>query len=70
MVIQDIKLTKEKNAPTSLAISMAMWIRWYGAEHITQYGRSRVYFDATRRHDRAIIRPVLPRRMPWSSISV
>jgi hypothetical protein len=36
----------EKNAPTLLAISMAMRIRWYGAEHIAQYGRSRATLDA------------------------
>ncbi len=39
--MQDIKLMKEKNGPASRAISMAMRIRWYGAEHIAQYGRSR-----------------------------
>jgi len=32
----DIKSMTEKNAPTSLAISMAMRISWYGAEHIAQ----------------------------------
>ncbi len=42
MVMQDIKSTKEKNAPTSLAISMAMRIRRYGTECIAQYGRSRL----------------------------
>ena len=36
-----IKSMTEKNAPTSRAISMAMQIRWYGAERIAQYGRSR-----------------------------
>jgi len=44
--MHDIKLTAEKNAPTLLAISMAMRIRWYGAEHIAQYGRSRATLDA------------------------
>ncbi len=48
---------------------MAMRIRWYGAERITQYGRSRATLDATGRNHRASIRPVLPRRTPWSSIS-
>ena len=61
---------KEKNAHYSLAISMAMRIRWYGAKHIIQYGRSSVTLDATERRDWAIIRPVSPRRTPWSSISV
>jgi len=61
---------REKNAPTSLAISMAMRIRWYGAERIAQYGRSRATLDATGCRHRASIRPVLPQRTPWSSISV
>ena len=50
--------------------SMAMRIRWCGAKHIALYGRSRATLDATatgRRHW-ASIRPVLPRRMLWSSI--
>jgi len=40
--MQDIKSMTEKNAPTLLAISMALRIRWYGTERITQYGRSLV----------------------------
>jgi len=60
--VHDIKSTTEKNAPSLLAISMAMQIWWYGAEHNTQYGRSRATLDATG------IRPVSPRRMLWSSI--
>ena len=67
--MHDIKSMTEKNAPTSLAISMAMRIRWYGAERIAQYGRSRATLDATERRDRASIRPVSPQRTPWSSIS-
>ena len=67
--MHDIMSITEKNAPTSLAILMAMRIRWYGAERIAQYGRSRATLDATgRRHRASGIRPVLPRRMPWSSI--
>ena len=58
----------EKNAPTSLAILMAMWIMWYGAKRISQYGRSRATLDATGLRHRASIRPVLPRWTPWSSI--
>jgi len=58
----------EKNAPTSLAISMAMQIRWYGAERIAQYSRSRATQDATGRRHPVSIRPVSPRRTPWSSI--
>jgi hypothetical protein len=37
----------EKNAPILLAIWMAMQIRWYGADRIAQYGRSRATLDAT-----------------------
>ncbi len=59
----------EKNAADSLAISMAMRIRRYGAEHIAQYGRSRATLDATGCHHWASIHPVLPQRTPWSSIS-
>jgi hypothetical protein len=67
--IYDIQLMAEKKAPTSLAISMVMRIRWYGAKHIAQYGRSRATLDATGRRHQASIRPVLPRQAPWSSIS-
>ena len=67
--MHDIKSMTEKNAPTSLAISMAMRIRWYSAERIAQYGRSRATLDATGRRHRASIRPVSPQRTPWSSIS-
>ena len=48
--MQDIKSTTEKNGPASRAILMTMQIRWYGAERITQYGRSRATLDATGRH--------------------
>ena len=44
--MHDIKSMTAKNAPTSLAISMVMQIRWYGAERIAQYGRSRATLDA------------------------
>ncbi len=47
-----------KNAPTSLAISMVMQIRWYGAERIAQYGRSRATLDATGCCHQASICPV------------
>jgi len=66
--IQDIKSTTEKHAPASRAISKAIRIRRYDAKHIVQYGRSRATLDATERRDRASIFPVLPQRMPWSSI--
>ena len=33
------------HAPASWAISMAVWIRWYSAERIAQYGRSRATLD-------------------------
>jgi len=69
MVIQDIKSTKEKHAPASQAISKAMRVRRYNAERIAQYGRSRATLDPTQRRAQASIRPVSPRRTPWSSIS-
>ena len=59
-----------KNAPTLRAILMAMQIRWYGTECITQYSRARATLDATGRRHRVIIHPVSPRQIPWSSISV
>ncbi len=58
----------EKNAPTSLAILMAMWIRRYNAEHIAQYGRSRATLDATVRRHQASIHHALPRPTRWSLI--
>jgi hypothetical protein len=42
---------------------MAMQIRWYGAERIVQYGRSRATLDATERRHWASICAVLPRRV-------
>jgi hypothetical protein len=66
--MHDIKLTTEKNAPASRAISMAMQLRRYGAERIAQYSRSRATLDATGRRHLAIIHHISPRRMPWSSI--
>jgi hypothetical protein len=66
--MQDIKSMTEKNASALRAISMAMRISWYGTERIAQYGRSRATLDATGRRHRVIIRPVAPRRTPWSSI--
>ena len=68
MVIQDIKSTKEKHAPALRAISKAIWVRGYNAERIAQYGRSWATLDPTERRARASIRPVSPRRTPWSSI--
>jgi len=66
--MQDIKSTTEKHAPVSRAISMVMRIRWYGAKHITQYGRSRATLNNTGHHHWASIGPVLPLRTPWSLI--
>jgi hypothetical protein len=52
---------------------MAMQIRWYGAERITQCGRFRATLDATGRRHPASICPILPRRTPchrfWSKKS-
>ena len=45
--MHDVKLTTEKTAPASRAISMAMQLRRYGAERIAQYSRSRATLDAT-----------------------
>ena len=67
MVMQD-KIDDRKKEPASQAISMAMRSKKFGAERITQYGRSRATLDATGRRHRASIHPVLPRRMSWSSI--
>jgi hypothetical protein len=47
---------------------MAMGIRRYSAKRITQYGRFRATLDATICLHWASIRPVLPRRTPWSLI--
>jgi len=54
MVIHNIKLTTEKHAPASRAISKAMRVRRYNAERIAQYGRSRATLDATERSDRPV----------------
>ena len=66
--MQDIKLLTEKKGPALRAILTAMRVRRYYAKQIALYGRSRATLDATGRRHRASIRPVLPRRMPWSSI--
>jgi hypothetical protein len=47
---------------------MAMRIRWYGAKHIAQYGKSRATLDNTGHRHWASIRPILPLRTPWSLI--
>ena len=65
MVMQDIKSTTDKNGPASQAITMAMQIRRYSAERITQYGRSWATRGATGHHHRASICPVSPHRTPW-----
>jgi len=63
--MHDIKSMTEKNAPTLMAILMAMWIRWYGAKCIAQYDRSRATLDATGCCHRASICPVSPQRQFW-----
>ena len=68
--MHDIKSMTEKNAPTLLAISMAMQIRWYGAKRIAQYSKSRASLDATGRLNWASICLISPRRTLWSSILV
>jgi hypothetical protein len=47
---------------------MAMRIRRYNAERIAQYGRSMATLDATICRHWSSIRPVSPRRAPWSLI--
>jgi hypothetical protein len=68
--MQDKTSTTETNAPTSLAILMALRIRRYDAKRIDQYGRSRATLDATGRRNRASIRPVSTRQTPalWKSL--
>ena len=66
--MQDMKSTTEKNAPTSWTILKAMTMRRCNAERIAQCSMSMATLEATRRHHRAIIRPVLSRQTPWSSI--
>jgi hypothetical protein len=66
--MQDIKPITEKHEPASRAILMATQIRQYGGERITQYGRSWDTLDATGHCHQASIRPVSPRRTPWSSV--
>jgi hypothetical protein len=58
MVMHDIKSATEKNGPASRVNSMTMRIKWYDAERIAQYGRSRATLDATGRRHRASIYPV------------
>ncbi len=52
--------TTEKIAAALLAISMAMRIRRYGAEHIAQYRRSRATLDATGRRHWTILPRIAP----------
>jgi hypothetical protein len=59
MVIQDIKLMKEKHAPALQAILKAMRVRWYDSERIAQYGRCRATLDPTERRDWACIRAMV-----------
>ena len=68
--MHDIKSITEQNAlTTSLAISMAMRIKWFSAKHITQYIRSRAPLDATGcRHLVSIRQHVLPQQTPWTLI--
>jgi hypothetical protein len=57
----------QTNPPTLQAISIAMLIRRYNAEHIAQYSRSRATLDTVEHCHWASICPLLPRRMPWST---
>jgi len=66
--MHDRKSITENNAPTLLAILMAMRIRRYCAKRIARYSRSRATLDATERRDQASIHPILPRQTACSSI--
>ncbi len=62
------RIDNKKVGPALRAILMAMTMRRCGAERIDQCSMSRATLEATGRRHQAIIRPVLPRRTPWSSI--
>jgi hypothetical protein len=53
----------------TLAILMAMGIRWCDAEHIARCSASVASCKATRCCHRASAHTVLPRRPPWSTFS-
>ena len=59
---------QQMNAPPLWSILMAMTMRWCNAERIAQYIRSMATLDAIGCCHWASICPVLPWRMPWSSI--
>ena len=58
MISQTKRRRQWTNAPTLLAMLMAMRIRRYDAKRIAQYSRSRATLDTTGRWDQASIRPV------------
>ena len=53
------------NAAPSLAILIAMAVRWCNTAHISQWRRSRASIKATKHRHRATNRSILPRRPPW-----
>ena len=55
---------RRTNAPPSLAISMAMAVRWCDTACISRWRRSSAFIEATKRRHRATTRSVLPRRPP------
>jgi hypothetical protein len=59
MISQTKQWQQRTNAPTLLAISMAMRIRWYNAKHIARDGRSRTTLDAIIRCHWASICPCI-----------
>jgi len=59
---------RRTNAPLSLAISIAMAVRWCDTACIARWRRSRALIEATKRHHRATTRSVLPRWPPVLSI--
>ena len=59
-----------KNAGESLAISIAMRMRRYDAGLIARWSTSRASLEATGCRHQVSARIALPRRPPWSTISV
>ena len=68
MISQTKKAATTNKCASVVAILTAMTMRRCGAERIAQQSMSRATLDATGRRHWAIICPVLPWRMPWSSI--
>ena len=70
VVVGNNKSMTTKNAGKSLAISIAMRMWWCDAGCIARWSTSRASLEATGCRHRASACAVLPRRPPWSTISV